>query len=170
MTEERERLALKDEARTCIEEARMVLPGIQALFGFQLVAVFNQRFAELSLEKQLVHLASLGFVTVAIGLVMMPAAYHRIAERGWASRHFIDVTSRLLSWAMGMLMIGLGIDIALIVLIVGNSGALSALVALLVLAFFGSLWFMLPIRHRNRHPATLTPDSTTSHGNTSAKG
>ena len=26
------------------EEARMILPGIQALFGFQLIAVFNQRF------------------------------------------------------------------------------------------------------------------------------
>jgi hypothetical protein len=25
----------------------MVLPGIQALFGFQLIAVFDQRFADL---------------------------------------------------------------------------------------------------------------------------
>ncbi|TLG71825.1 hypothetical protein [Methylocystis sp. B8] len=31
-------------ARGAIEEARMVLPGIQALFGFQLIAVFNNRF------------------------------------------------------------------------------------------------------------------------------
>jgi hypothetical protein len=30
--------------RDAIEEARMVLPGIQALFGFQLIAVFNERF------------------------------------------------------------------------------------------------------------------------------
>ena len=29
-----------------LEECRMVLPGIQALFGFQLVAVFNQAFWE----------------------------------------------------------------------------------------------------------------------------
>jgi len=27
-----------------LEECRMVLPGIQALFGFQLIAVFNQPF------------------------------------------------------------------------------------------------------------------------------
>jgi hypothetical protein len=27
----------------------MVLPGIQALFGFQLVAAFNQRFTDLSI-------------------------------------------------------------------------------------------------------------------------
>jgi hypothetical protein len=34
-------------AQEAIDEARMVLPGIQALFGFQLIAVFNERFAQL---------------------------------------------------------------------------------------------------------------------------
>jgi len=34
-----ERLALADEAKESIEEARMVLPGIQAVLGFQLIAV-----------------------------------------------------------------------------------------------------------------------------------
>src|SRR5690348_9471881 len=98
MSEEFERLQLKDETRTAVEEARMVLPGIQALFGFQLIAVFNQRFSELSSQAQLLHLTSIGFVTLSIALVMAPAAYDRIAERGWASRHFITLTSRLLSW------------------------------------------------------------------------
>jgi Family of unknown function (DUF6328) len=42
-------------AREAIEEARMVLPGIQALFGFQLMAVFNQRFNELTAGEQLIH-------------------------------------------------------------------------------------------------------------------
>jgi hypothetical protein len=30
------------------EEAQMVLPAIQALFGLRMVAVFNQRFEQLS--------------------------------------------------------------------------------------------------------------------------
>jgi hypothetical protein len=30
---------LEQETRNTIEEARMVLPGIQAIFGFQLIAV-----------------------------------------------------------------------------------------------------------------------------------
>jgi hypothetical protein len=29
-----------------IEEARMVLSGTQALFGFQLIAAFNERFQQ----------------------------------------------------------------------------------------------------------------------------
>jgi hypothetical protein len=36
--------ALEEKTRTTIEEARMVLPGVQALFGFQLIAVFNNSF------------------------------------------------------------------------------------------------------------------------------
>ena len=36
--------SLEEESRTTIEEARMVLPGIQAVFGFQLIAVFNNGF------------------------------------------------------------------------------------------------------------------------------
>ena len=35
-------------AQEAIEEARMVLPGIQALFGFQLMAIFNDKFRTLS--------------------------------------------------------------------------------------------------------------------------
>ena len=35
-----------EEASYLLDECRMVLPGIQALFGFQLVAVFNRTFWE----------------------------------------------------------------------------------------------------------------------------
>ena len=39
---------LEEEATHATDEARMVLPGIQAILGFQLIAVFNQRFEDLS--------------------------------------------------------------------------------------------------------------------------
>jgi hypothetical protein len=35
-----------------LEECRMVLPGIQALFGFQLVAVFNTPFKQLLDDRE----------------------------------------------------------------------------------------------------------------------
>src|SRR5437870_12446674 len=70
-----------------IEEARMVLPGIQALFGFQLVAAFNQRFTELSPAHQNLHFAALVLTAISVGIIMTPAAYHRIAERYTNSDH-----------------------------------------------------------------------------------
>ena len=39
-------LSLTESATHLLNEGRMVLPGIQALFGFQLIAVFNQGFAQ----------------------------------------------------------------------------------------------------------------------------
>jgi hypothetical protein len=74
--------SLEEETRTVIEEARMVLPGIQAFFGFQLIAVFNNRFQELTHTEQVLHLIALLLLAVSIALIMTPAAYHRIAERG----------------------------------------------------------------------------------------
>src|SRR5258708_30490444 len=65
---------LKDQERSIHEEARMVLPGVQALFGFQLVAVFNQRFADMEAADRGTYFLSLLLVTGAIGLLMAPAA------------------------------------------------------------------------------------------------
>ena len=50
MPDEQKTESLETEVEQILEEARMVLPGIQALFGFQLIAVFNQRFDE-ALER-----------------------------------------------------------------------------------------------------------------------
>ena len=76
--------SLKDQATHILDEARTVLPGIQALFGFQLMAVFSDRFATgLTEAEQRLHFASIVLVVLAIGLMMTPAAYHRqIDDKG----------------------------------------------------------------------------------------
>ena len=78
--EEREAVSLSQAAEYLLEEARMVLPGLQALFGFQLIAVFSTRFADdLTPAEQRLHLLAILLVVVAIALIMTPAAYHRQA-------------------------------------------------------------------------------------------
>ncbi|HEX3171872.1 MAG TPA: DUF6328 family protein, partial [Burkholderiales bacterium] len=98
--DEVEQESLKDEITNLIEEARMVLPGIQALFGFQLIAVFNDGFKNLEPAWQYTHLAAISLVTAAVVLIMTPAAYHRFAERGVASRRFSELGSMLIAMAM----------------------------------------------------------------------
>ena len=51
---------LSDMASHLLEECRMVLPGIQALFGFQLMAVFNAKFWDLDFYHRVVHLLAIG--------------------------------------------------------------------------------------------------------------
>lgn len=50
--EEVERPPLGDTVRNILEEARMILPGVQTLFGFQLIVVFNQRFEDLLSSRE----------------------------------------------------------------------------------------------------------------------
>jgi hypothetical protein len=77
-----------------LDEARMILPGVQALFGFQLIAVFNQRFDDLlGTPERAIFLVALVLITAACALVMAPAAYHRQVERGQVSGHLLVFTS-----------------------------------------------------------------------------
>jgi hypothetical protein len=136
--------SLEQETRTVIEEARMVLPGIQAVFGFQLVAVFNNGFHDLKPAEQLVHLGALLLVVIAIALIMTPASYHRIAERGMVSRRFVEIASRLLALAMLPLMLGLSLDLLVVSRLILNNVTISmGIAALLVFMFFG-LWYVFP--------------------------
>ena len=50
-------------AQEAVEEARMMLLGIQALFGFLLIAVFNERFAQLPGSHKPCHLAAIILVS-----------------------------------------------------------------------------------------------------------
>src|ERR1043166_5007574 len=98
-------------AQQTIDEARMVLPGIQALFGFQLVAVFNARFTQLSFTDQLLHFSALVLVAIATALIMTPAPYHRQAELGTVSEYFVRMASTIIAIAMVPLMLGLCLDV-----------------------------------------------------------
>jgi hypothetical protein len=94
-------------AQEAIDEGRVVLPGIQALFGFQLIAVFNERFRQLSEGEQLIHFTAIMLMAIAIALIMTPAAYHRLAEQATVSIFFVRLASWLIAAAMVPLMIGL---------------------------------------------------------------
>ena len=123
----------------------MVLPGIQALFGFQLVAVFNNRFeTALSPQEQTLHLAALMLVTLAIVLIMAPAAYHRQAERGRVSRYFIDLASNLLTWALAPLLMGIVLDVYLVSRIILKSAGASIVIAAILFTILVSVWFIFP--------------------------
>jgi Family of unknown function (DUF6328) len=136
--------SLEQETRTIIEEARMILPGIQAVFGFQLIAIFNNGFSQLKPGEKILHLGALALLAVAIALIMTPAAYHRIAERGIVSRRFVVIASRLLELAMLPLMLGLSADLFVVSRLVLNDAMASAGIAGAFIILFGGLWYLFP--------------------------
>jgi hypothetical protein len=147
-------LSLEDAASHLLEECRMVLPGIQGLFGFQLIAVFSQPFASrLSGFEQRLHLGAIVLVVLSIALVMAPAALHRQREPRSVSEHFLAVSSRLLLWSMPPLALGIALDVFLVsrVILHSSSGALA--VAGVLFAVYLLLWYGLPRRRVMRRLA-----------------
>jgi len=123
----------------------MVLPGIQTLFGFQLIAAFNERFSRLDPALQLLHYGALLLVAVAIALIMAPAAYHRLAERHSVSETFVRLASGFISAAMVPFMLAIAIEVYLLGRVILGDGAFSAAVAVCMLVIFSALWFALPL-------------------------
>jgi hypothetical protein len=148
--DDREELPLAKAAENLLEECRMVLPGIQALFGFQLIVVFNPAFAEkLDAGEQHLHLLAIALVAVAIALVMTPAAYHRQTGPREVTARFISLSSRLLLWGMLPLAVSLSLDLYLVGRMI-VAPLTAALLAGLAFAVFVCLWFVMPRVGRNR--------------------
>ncbi|HEX7232797.1 MAG TPA: DUF6328 family protein [Candidatus Binatia bacterium] len=145
MADDKEQLSLDAATKHILEECRMVLPGIQALFGFQLIAVFNQGFGEkLSTMEQQLHLLSIILTVTAVVLVMTPAALHRQIDPLAATRRFIESSTILLLFSMFPLSISICLDIYLIAHIITESIVLSLVIAAGLLLLFFSLWILLP--------------------------
>ena len=138
-------LSLVDAAEFLLEECRMVLPGIQALFGFQLVAVFSATFTErLSHGEQRLHLLALGLVAMSVAIIMTPAAAHRQISAQTMSRAFIVACTRLLLWSMLPLALAICLDFFLVGRMILGRGPLMTVLACALFAVFLSLWFVLP--------------------------
>ena len=151
MTRNIEKLSLEDALTHLLEECRMVLPGVQALFGFQLIAVFNRSFfLRLTFTEQCLHLVALGCVAVSACLVMTPAALHRQSGSMHVSEQLLRVSSRLLLASMVPLMLGIGIDFFLIAhMVLGEAEAAAAVTAILV-SIMAGFWFVFPRAYRRR--------------------
>jgi uncharacterized PurR-regulated membrane protein YhhQ (DUF165 family) len=148
---EKQSISLEAATTYILEECRMVLPGIQALFGFQLIAVFNEGFGQkLTQGEQRLHFVAILLVTIAIALVMAPAAVHRQTQQREVSERFIWLSSRLVLASMAPLVIGLCIEIYLISRVIVEQEWVALLCAAASFVLFLLLWVGLPRRERQK--------------------
>ena len=77
---ERQELSLNDAATHVLEECRTVVPGMQALFGFQLIAVFSTVFRdELRPSERVIHFSAILMVSIASVVLSMAGRSRRCA-------------------------------------------------------------------------------------------
>jgi len=151
-------------AQASIEEARMVLPGIQAIFGFQLMALFNAKFADLPFVEQHLHYVAILLLSVAIALIMAPAAYHRQAEPGYVSEFFVRLASAMIAVAMLPVMTALCLEVYIAGFLILGDPMVSAAVAGVLFIGFAGLWYAFPLlaRHRPLQNGGRSPTATAS--------
>jgi hypothetical protein len=145
---------LSDKIKHVLTEARVVLPGAQALLGFQLIAVLTESFERLPDLSKYIHLASLGFIAVTVVLLMTPAAYHRIVEQGEETEHFHRFASKMVVAALVPLALGLSGGVYVVVQKVTDSVLVSVVAALVILALFWELWFGITLYRRTQRDYT----------------
>ena len=142
---------LKDKIQQVLTEGRMVLPGAQALLGFQFIAILSEEFEKLPATSRYVHLLSLFLVALSIILLMTPPAYHRLVEKGEDTEHFHRLASRILIASMIPLALGLCGDFYVVARKVTESIALSITSAAIMLLIFYGLWFGFTLYRRRQH-------------------
>ena len=136
--------SLPERIDQMLTEARVVLPGVQALLGFQLVSVISQSFEKLPESSKLVHAMSFGCVTVAVIFLMTPAAYHRIVFSGQDTEEVHRVGSWFVTGATIPLALGLAGDVYVVLTEITSSGRIGAIIAGLTLVFLVGLWHVFP--------------------------
>jgi uncharacterized protein DUF6328 len=156
---------LSDKIRHVLTETRVVLPGAQALLGFQLVTILMDGFDTLPNVSKYVHLISLCLIAASIILLMTPAAYHRIVENGEESEQFHDFAGRILLAAMAALGLGVCGDLFVVAWKVTESIELAFAAALLMLALSYGLWFGLTCywRRANERLGLRTNENDSRH-------
>jgi hypothetical protein len=153
--EKRQRPAIEEKIQHALTDARVVLPGAQALLGFQLVGVLLGGFEGLPASSQYIHVISLTLVTLSTILLMMPAAYHRLVEQGEPSEHFYRLAKTAVLCSMIPLGAGICGDFFIVIRKVGGSLILANSTTVLLIATFSVLWFGYGLMKRGNRKAGL---------------
>lgn len=132
-----------------LDEIRVVLPGTQALLGFQLVAAFSFGFDTIPLLFKYLHIVSLVLISISVILLLTPAAFHRIAEEGKDSHRLHKLTSKMIITAMTTLGIGLVVDLFVVVSVILKSVMIGTFVAVFIALLLSIAWYVYPYSRRN---------------------
>jgi uncharacterized protein DUF6328 len=151
-----EKIPLAKKIDQMLTEARVILPGAQALLGFQLSVVLTEAFEKLAGLSQMSHAMALGLVALATILLMAPAAYHRIVYAGEASQQFHDLGSRFIMAATVALALGLATDVYVVMAKIAGSTSIGLSAAAVSLVVLVGLWHISPLLRSRAQAPTLT--------------
>jgi hypothetical protein len=145
-----EHVPLPTKIDQMLTEARVILPGAQAVLGFQLIAIMTEPFDDLPALAKDIHLASMLAVGLAVIFLMGPAAVHRLGFGGRAVPEMLSLGSRLVTAALLPLGLGISGDVFVAVGHLAHSDAVGIAAGLGILTALLALWYGWPSAIRFR--------------------
>jgi hypothetical protein len=146
-SEEDEGERLDRELIELLNELRVVMPGVQVLFGFLLTVPFQQRFAEVSAFQRDVYFVTLLLTAASAAFLMAPSAFHRMTFREGQKPYLIALGTRQV--IAGMVLLALAMNGVLLLLTDVLFHSLTVAVTVTATsALYAWLWFGLALRRR----------------------
>ncbi|MDN0200248.1 DUF6328 family protein [Streptomyces sp. S.PNR 29] len=126
-----------------LQELRVTQTGVQILFAFLLSLAFTQRFEDLDTVQRATYVTTLLLAVLAAALFTAPAALHRSLFQKGAKPRIVQVSSRLATIGMGVLVFAFTGSVMLVVdVTTGRAGGVAAGAATLCVCL--GLWGLLP--------------------------
>jgi nitrate reductase NapE component len=139
---------LTASSSSLLTELRVLLPGVQVLFAFLLTVPFNTGFLNASTFHRLLLLVALLTTALAIGLLVAPAAQHRILFRAPEKRRLLWRSNLFaISGVLPLLAVAVVVSVLLVVDYLFQI-LVASICAGLVAAVLVSAWLVQPVIQR----------------------
>jgi Family of unknown function (DUF6328) len=136
---------LKTKIEQLLTEARVIIPGGQALFGFQFIAMLTSGFDNLPESAKVVHAVALCLVGINVVIMMTPAALHRLSFGGEDSPRFFHLGSLLVTAGPAFLAAGISAEIYVVFLKAINSSEAAVTASIAAIVVLTGFWYAWPL-------------------------
>lgn len=138
-----------------VSELRVGQMGVQILFGFLLLLVFQDRFNDTTTSQRVIYLIALMCCIAATALLIAPVAYHRTMFHRGRKEEIVRVANRFAQWGLLALFLSFSGAVLLVLDLVLPLVPAIVLGAVVVLTF-ASLWYAYPLYRRRVDTARET--------------
>jgi hypothetical protein len=135
---------LDRELLELLQELRVVLPGVQALFAFLLIVPFNERFASVSGPERGVYIVALLSSALAGVLFITAPAFHRLRFRCHDKAQLLRIGNRCAIAGMAALAVAMVAGVYLVTELLFGAGVGAALTAVVAIPI-AILWWIVPL-------------------------
>ncbi len=146
-SDEDEAERLDRELIELLNELRVVMPGVQVLFGFLLTVPFQQRFETIDDFQRDVYFVTLLLVAASSAFLMGPSAFHRLTFREGQKPYLVRLGTRQTIVGMALLALAINGVVLLLADLLFHTTTV-AIVVTAMAALFGWLWFGLALWRR----------------------